>query len=343
MKVFYSERHKLHVQGDVFEGGKWRAGRDVPERVDLLLEAACSSGLLPVHVDSMERTCAAQVHTPEYLSYLQNAFRDWPYKGDEDRVIPTIFATRDPDAGYPSSPIGRAGYHLQDQLSPIGKYTWEAALSAANVAMVAADEVLKGSQFAYALCRPSGHHASADMGGGATYLNNAAIAAQQLRKGFSRVALLDIDVHHGNGTQRIFYRRSDVLFISVHRDSTNYHPYFSGYSNERGEGEGLGYTLNLPLAADSGDDVFLFAIEQACQRINAYQPEALVVSLGFDAHCDDPARGLKVSNEGFAQAGDLLNSLALPTVLVQEGGYALSSLASALRSFLKGFQCRRSD
>jgi acetoin utilization deacetylase AcuC-like enzyme len=252
--------------------------------------------------------------------------------------MPYVFPVRGMEHGYPTSIIGRAGYHAHDLRMPIGRHIWDAAAASANLAVEAAHRVLGGAPLAYALCRPSGHHAFADMGGGNCYLNNAAIAAEVLRRGHARVAIVDVDVHHGNGTQGIFWRRSDVLFVSPHRDPIDDHPFFSGHAHERGEGEGLGFTLNLPLPAHSGDDVVLAALETACARIVAHAAGALVVSLGVDAHEDDPTRGLAVTEAGFRLIGERLSALGLPTVIVQEEGYNPDTIGRLVTSALAGFE-----
>jgi acetoin utilization deacetylase AcuC-like enzyme len=197
--------------------------------------------------------------------------------------------------------------------------------------------VLGGAPVAYGLCRPPGHHAYADMAGGFCYLNNVAIAAQFMRRERARVAIIDIDVHHGNGTQGIFYERPDVFFASLHADPGNYYPFFAGYAEERGAGAGRGANLNLPLAHGSGDAAFLAALDDALAAIAGFAPEALLVSLGFDASAEDPLGILKVTTSGFAEAGRRIAARRLPTVLIQEGGYMSAVLGDNLAQFLAGF------
>jgi acetoin utilization deacetylase AcuC-like enzyme len=175
------------------------------------------------------------------------------------------------------------------------------------------------------------------MGGGATYLNNAAIAATYLRRHAARVAVIDIDVHHGNGTQSLFYDRDDVLFVSLHRDPSNYWPYLIGYAHERGAGKGVGFNLNLPLPDFAEDAAYLAALETAAGRIALFAPDALVISAGYDAHAEDPSDGLRLSFDGFARIGARLGALRLPTVLVQEGGYNLATLGPLVTAFASGF------
>jgi acetoin utilization deacetylase AcuC-like enzyme len=257
-------------------------------------------------------------------------------------VFPYVFPVRGMDHGYPTSVVGQAGYHMQDLWAPIGQHTWDVAIGSANLAVAAAGHVLDGASAAYALCRPSGHHAFADMGGGNCFLNNAAIAVQYLRCKLGRVALIDVDVHHGNGSQGIFYDRDDVLFVSLHRDPVDYHPYFTGHAQERGRGAGLGFNLNLPLPVRTTDAGYLAALETACARIAAFSPDALVVSLGVDAHEDDPTAGLALTVEGFRRISARLAGLGLPTVLVQEGGYNIDTIARCVAGALAGFENRES-
>lgn len=338
MLAFHSPLHALHIAGEVMDLGGTRPSRDVPQRVDVLLDALRTAGHEVREAPDHGMGPIAAVHAPDYLDFLATAHQEWSrLPGASPLAFPNIFPVRDAMSSYPASVVGRIGWHMHDQLSPIGPHTFRAAVASANLAVEAAERVLAGERAAYALCRPSGHHAYRDMGGGATYLNNAAIAAQHLLRRFRRVALIDIDVHHGNGTQGIFYERADVLFVSLHRDPSDYHPYFAGHAHERGAGAGLGCTLNLPLPADTGDDAYLAALEVACTRIAAFAADALVVSLGLDAHRDDPARGLRLSGDGFRRIGARLGALTLPTALIQEGGYDRASIGDSLTRFLAGF------
>ena len=233
---------------------------------------------------------------------------------------------------------GAFARHQADMACPIGPHTWDAALAATEVATTAADLVLTGTREAYALCRPPGHHAFADMAGGFCFLNNSAVAAQHLRSRHARVAVLDVDVHHGNGTQGIFYERADVLTVSIHADPANYYPYFWGHAHEAGTGEGDGFNLNLPLPLGSADAPWLAAGDTALTRIAAFAPTALVVALGLDASESDPLQGLKVTGAGFHAMAARIARLGLPTVLVQEGGYLGDDLGRNLVQFLAGFE-----
>ena len=204
--------------------------------------------------------------------------------------------------------------------------------------MTGADALLNGSHAAYVLSRPPGHHAFADLAGGFCFLNNSAIAATRLAAKSLRPAILDIDVHHGNGTQGIFYERDDILTVSVHADPARFYPFFWGHAHERGAGAGLGYNLNLPLARGSNDDVFLATLETALTRVRAFGTDALIIALGLDAYIGDPFKGLAITTSGFAHIGAAIASLKLPTIFVQEGGYLCDELGDNLTSVLSGFQ-----
>jgi acetoin utilization deacetylase AcuC-like enzyme len=201
----------------------------------------------------------------------------------------------------------------------------------------AAKQVLYGEAACYALARPPGHHAGRDLVGGFCYFNNAAIAAETLLSVHRRVAILDVDVHHGNGTQDIFYRRGDVLTVSIHADPVRFYPFFWGYACERGDGAGLGANVNLPLPRKTGDDAYLDALELALSRIDEFVPDALVVALGLDAFAGDPFQGFAVTTDGFGRIAERIAALKLSTVLVQEGGYLCDELGDNLAAFLQAF------
>jgi len=206
------------------------------------------------------------------------------------------------------------------------------------VALTAQKLVAGGERAAFALCRPPGHHAHDDMYGGYCFLNNAAIAAQRLRGRFDRVAILDFDTHHGDGTQAIFYRRNDVFFGSVHTDPSAYYPHFCGYADERGMGAGEGWTLNVPLPFGSDDAAFVDANRRIADAALARDVQAIVISAGWDAHRLDPLSKLAVSDAAFARIGAMYGRLGLPTVIVQEGGYSLDAIRTAALAFTAAFR-----
>jgi acetoin utilization deacetylase AcuC-like enzyme len=234
------------------------------------------------------------------------------------------------------------GLFSYDAGSPLTSGTWVAAREGAACAWSAAQHVAQGARSAFALTRPPGHHAGMDFFGGYCFLNNAAIAAQALRDaGCTRVAVLDIDYHHGNGTQAIFYDRADVFVCSVHGDPQTEYPYYLGYADERGAGAGEGFNLNLPLPLGSPDGPWLDAGDKALARIREFAPTALVVALGLDASESDPLQGLKVTGAGFHAMAGKIAGLGLPTVLIQEGGYLSDDLGRNLVQFLSGFESGR--
>ena len=341
MKIVYTDRHAQHdPQTFVVRGVKQRSAEQ-PERATRLLAAAKGAGHEILAPKAHGSAPAATVHTPEYIDFLQVAAREWAkLPGAAAEVVPNMHPAR-AHASYPKALVGRAGWHQADMGCPIGPHTWDAALASSEVAATAADLVVDGAREAYALCRPPGHHAFADMAGGFCFLNNSAIAAQRLRSKHQRVAVLDVDVHHGNGTQGIFYERDDVLTVSIHADPAWYYPYFWGHAQETGAAAGSGFNLNLPLPLGSADTPWLAAGETALARIREFGPTALVVALGLDASESDPLQGLKVTGAGFHAMAKKIAGLGLPTVLVQEGGYLSDDLGRNLVQFLAGFEAGR--
>jgi acetoin utilization deacetylase AcuC-like enzyme len=326
--------------------GRMARHLEVPERCERLLAALQRANYVAeAPRDDVGLAPIAVVHEPGYLEFLRTAWQRWSaVKSAGPECIPNVHPYRGAELDFSprrapraASVVGQAGYYLGDLACAIGQHTWESAVAAAHTAVGAAEAVLAGEHAAYALCRPPGHHAAADRAAGFCYLNNAAIAAECLRGHFARVAVLDVDTHHGDGTQAIFYRRADVQFVSIHTDPTNYYPFFSGYADEYGAGEGEGCNLNIPLAPGSGDAEYLDALDDALEAIRAHRSEGLVVSVGFDAHERDPLSVLKVTNDGYRRIGDAIASLKLPTVIVQEGGYSLDLLGNNLVAFLGGF------
>ncbi|HZD26461.1 MAG TPA: histone deacetylase family protein [Alphaproteobacteria bacterium] len=338
MQVIYSEAHASHAPEIFILAGQVTASPECPERAARLLAGVEQAGFPLGPPRDYDASALAPVHPDGYLDFLQNGFAEWrklPHAGGS--IIPNVHPGRHM-RGRPQHIVGRAGYYMADTACPIGEGTWTAALGAAQCALTAADLVLEGAASAYALCRPPGHHAFADMAGGFCFLNNVALAAERLRRQFDRVAILDVDVHHGNGTQGIFYGRGDVFFGSLHGDPSVFYPFFAGYADERGEGAGEGATLNLPLPRGTDDAAYLQALEVALTAIREYRPEALLVSLGLDAQEHDPLGILAITTGGFARIAERIAGLGLPTVLVQEGGYLCDELGANLASFLTAFE-----
>ncbi|NIY74859.1 histone deacetylase family protein [Thalassospira sp. HF15] len=337
MKCFYAPETETHDPVFRLTYGKVKRNAEQAERARLLLAGLKELSLTVSEPPAAPVEALEAVHTPRFLGFLETAWEEWQKQPDAGpEVVPNVFP-RAATSSYPETILARAGWHMGDTSAPIGKHSWQAARRAADCAVAATDAVLGGAPHAYALCRPAGHHTSAEVAAGHCLLNNSAIAAARLRGKHARVAVLDIDVHHGNGTQDIFYDRRDVLTVSIHADPTNYYPFFTGFADETGQGDGEGYNLNLPLPRTTTDGPWLAAIDSALARIAAFDPGAIVLSLGLDTHEEDPLMGMKVSWDGLRRAGEKIAAAGYPTVIVQEGGYLSPALPTSLSSFLSGF------
>jgi len=337
MRCFYAPETALHDPRFFLVRGALAANEERPGRADLLLKGLADAGLPTEPPAPCPDAAITAVHTARYVEFLSTAHTQWqtlPNPGPE--VVANVHPAG-PMRRYPGGIVGRAGWHMADTACPMGPGTWTAARRAADTACAAADAVAQGARTAYALCRPPGHHALAETAGGHCFLNNAAIAAQHLRNRHDRVAILDIDVHHGNGTQGIFWERGDVLTVSVHAETSAFYPFFCGYADETGAGDGANANLNIPLPRDSADAPWLAAIDTALHRIAAFTPGALVLSLGLDAHEADPLRGLSVTTPAFATAARMIAGANLPTAIVQEGGYLSQHLSANLSAFMIGW------
>jgi len=352
MRVIYSDRQGAHAPKAFIARGNRVECPEQPRREEIFRGAVEQAGHSVVSADDVAltdaRAAAARVHAADYLEFLETAWEEWSALPDHaPEIIPNVHSNRNMGI-HPTHIVGKAGHYQADTACPIGPGTYEGALASAGVAIKATDLVmadLKAGQarpHAYALCRPPGHHAYADQAGGFCFLNNSAIAAQRLRdNGFARVAILDVDVHHGNGTQGIFYRRGDVLTVSIHGDPSGFYPFFTGYMDEVGEGPGRGANINLPLARGSGDAIFLDTLDHAVGRISDWKPDALVVALGLDASEMDPLAFLAVTTDGFRAIGEHLGVTPWPTLIVQEGGYISDILGDNLAAVLAGFETGR--
>lgn len=311
---------------------------ETPKRLAIIrtaLEAAGFSWKLPQDW-GMEPILA--VHTPDYLEFLKTVYAEnAALLGYPAPVWPETFPVR--FSRKPTGFLGRKGYYAMDIYTPIVAGTWEAAYWSAQTALTAAHSVMNGERMAYAVCRPSGHHAAADLYGGYCFLNNAAAAARLIQhQTNTRVALLDFDYHHGNGTQAIFYDDPSVLFVSLHGDPQHAFPYYSGWADEKGEGAGEGFNLNIPLPNGTDDAAYLMAFEQALEAIRTYKPDYLVVSCGFDICAGDPYGGFRVTPDGVQEIGKRIAQLGLPAVLIQEGGYVPPRLGEYVVTFLQGVE-----
>ncbi|MBP0444016.1 histone deacetylase family protein [Roseomonas sp. SSH11] len=338
MQAFDHPLESAHAPQFFLMRGVLRPNFEVPARAASLREGLKALGIEPVLPALPARAALERVHAPDYLDWLRDGPAEWaaiPGAGAE--IVSNIHPSPEmlAQGARPSTKaVGKAGWYTADTACPVGPGTWQAAEAAAGCALAAAGIAAKGGT-AYALCRPPGHHAYAARAGGHCYVNNAAIAAQALRDaGATRVAVLDIDSHHGNGTQGIFWSRGDVLTVSVHADPDSYYPWFVGHAAETGAGDGAGFNLNLPQPMGTEDAGWLEAVAAGIARIRAFGADALVVSLGFDASEHEPLAALRVTSDGFARAGAAVAALGLPTAIIQEGGYNVEVIGGLLARFL---------
>ncbi len=337
LPVVWSDDCLLHEPGAEIWVGVSTPAAETPSRAEAI-RAALDARVVEAepHADD----ALLEAHDPDLLAYLASAWQQWELAGlpedpGQDRVVPYVFAHAALGARRPPAAVwAKPGWFAYDTMTLVGPGTWEAARAAVNCALTAVDLVLAGEPLAYACTRPPGHHVTRGCYGGSCYLNNAAIAAAALRKGVDgAVAVLDIDAHHGNGTQQIFYEDPEVLTGSVHVDpGTGWFPHFLGFADETGGGA----NRNLPLPPGSGDEPWLGAVSELAAW--ARDAAGLVVALGVDAAADDPESPLQVSAGGFRKAGALLGALGVPTVVVQEGGYDLERLGPLVRETLLGLE-----
>jgi acetoin utilization deacetylase AcuC-like enzyme len=343
--VWHADCLRHEPAGEVWLG-VWEAGTEVPERAVVLLDALTSAGAALAEAMPHDRDALLAVHDAALIQHLATIWQRWeaggyPAEYGRARVVPYVFPTAGLLGGLPLRPAtavhGQVGAFCYDTMTLVGPGSWEAIKAAADAALTAAGLVAHGASAAYALCRPPGHHAGRASYGGSCYLNNAAIAAAALRSaGADRVAVIDIDAHHGNGTQAIFYDRADVCYASVHVDpGAGWFPHYVGHADERGSGAGEGANLNVPLAPGTGDEGWLTGVSALCEAARRHGADAIVVSLGVDAAAADPESPLQVSADGYRRAGELIGALG-PVVAVQEGGYDLASLGGLVVATLSG-------
>ena len=343
----WSEQHRLHAPETAVWIGLPIPTDELPERADAIRATLVDAGASVADAEPHSDEAVLAVHDRGLVAFLRTAWQAWAEAGLTDDpgqsdVVGYIFPTAGLLGGIaarvPTALSARTGAWCFDTMTVVAQGTWEAARAAVDTALTAADLVLEGALAAYACCRPPGHHVTRSAFGGSCYLNNAAIAAQYLRHhGVRRVALLDIDAHHGNGAQSIFWDRGDVLTASVHVDpAEGWFPHFLGFADEVGAA-----SLNVPLAPGSSDDVWLAGVDRLVEAARTHASEALVVALGVDAAADDPNSPLAVTPDGYREAGRRLGSLELPTVLVQEGGYVLETIGPLVRATLEGFESAR--
>ena len=345
MKLYFSRSQLEHAPQQFMSAGRIVAPFEVPERAERMAAGLASLGLELSEPEDLGTAPILAVHADHYIDFLRTAharYQELPNAGPEvlPNVHPHVSAYSDlspRERPRPHGIIGQTGWYMGDLACALGAGTWYAAYASAQAAISAATEVVNGSDEAFALCRPPGHHAYQDRASGFCFLNNAAIAAELLLKRFERVAIIDFDTHHGDGTQAIFYRRSDVFYASTHTSPRDYYPYYFGYEDEAGFGEGDKFNLNIPLDPGSDDETFIEANQQLIVAALAAGAEALVLSAGWDAHHDDPLSKLDVTNDAYRRLGRIYGEVPLPTVIVQEGGYSLAAIESVAPLFVSEY------
>lgn len=338
MKIIYSDKHLSHAPTHQLFGDGLHPAVEVPERAKRILQSLQERKIGEIVAPKeFDMDVLKAVHDEGLLKFLAHVYDEWGASGRANDVglVPDTFAMRDL-VHKPEGFVRQAGYYCFETQTPILKGTWQAAQEAAYCALTGADMLLAGGGCVYALCRPPGHHASSNMYGGYCYLNNAALAAQRL-SAHGRVAILDVDYHHGNGTQAIFYDSADVLFVSIHADPNVEYPYYSGYASERGVGKGYGYTHNLPLPFGCDDDKFLETLNCTLEHIAEFDADFLVVSLGVDFCREDPLCRFDVSQNVFLRVGNKIGAQKKTTLFVQEGGYCLDVVGDCVANVLEGF------
>lgn len=344
MLTVFTEKHLLH--GGLLEPASdhWKPGVECPERANGVLAAIKKVRLgeiiPPKGFDDRHITA---VHDAEYLKFLETAWDEWVASGQQGSVArPYAFVTEGLRGTHTESIYGKLGRYAFDIYAPIVAGSWQAIRSSANVALTAAQQIINGEHCAFAICRPPGHHASADRAGGYCYLNNCAIAAQAfIGCGSKRVAVLDVDYHHGNGTQSIFYERNDVLTISLHADPTIEYPYYIGYADERGSGPGLGYNRNYPFPFETRWANYCDGLMDALQRIQNYRPDVVVVALGLDTYSLDPTTKFGIQSADYSEMGKVIGALDAPILTVLEGGYAVDAIGMNTINFLTSLESVR--
>jgi acetoin utilization deacetylase AcuC-like enzyme len=340
MKVVFNHRHAVHAPREEFSRGALVAAFETADRADRIVSALHGTPHAPFLPPTDHGMAPIErIHAARYLRFIRQAHAQWLAEGGQGDALPGVWPVRTLRSDVePTDVDARLGLYSMDTATPVTAGTWEAAYWSAQATLTGWSLLRAGERAAYVLTRPPGHHAGHDFFGGYCYINNAAVVAQAARDaGLARVAILDVDYHHGNGTQAIFYERADVFYASLHGDPRTEYPYFLGHADERGEGAGLGFNANWPLPAGTGGAAWFAALAEARGALAAFRPELLIVSLGLDTFEDDPISHFKLTRADFTRLGAELSALGWPTLLLQEGGYANEALGLNVRAVLDGF------
>lgn len=340
MKIIYSEKHKLRDAKTELFGGELVLPFERASRVAYVLDRARDVNLGPVlEPEDFGMEPILAIHDAGFIGFLQTAWDQWLTLDYAGEAIPTCWPARRMSTVIPRDIEGKLGYYSLSAETSFTATTWEAAYSSAQVALTGAQAILDGENCAFALCRPPGHHAAFDMYGGYCFVNNAAVAAQHmLDNGSKRIAILDVDFHHGNGTQDIFYTRDDVYFLSLHGDPHDAFPHFLGHGDETGTGKGKGFTKNYPMGRGTGFAEWCRALLDALEKIREFAPDQLIISLGVDTFENDPISFFKLVSDDFTTVGQDIAKAGLPTLFVMEGGYDIEEIGVNAVNVLQGFE-----
>jgi acetoin utilization deacetylase AcuC-like enzyme len=343
MKTIFSPLHAGHAGQMELVAGAIVPGFEKPSRAEIIRARVESEKLGPILAPSEhDMTAAGRIHRKDYLEFLPTVWALWEASGKSGSAMPYTWPTRGLRGDVrPQTIDALLGYYSFDAGASFVSGTWEAIKSSHDVALTAAELVNAGESAAFALCRPPGHHAGDAFMGGYCYINNAAVAAQWfLDRGAKRVSILDVDYHHGNGTQQIFYERRDVQVLNLHGDPMTEYPFFLGHADERGAGVGEDFNLNYPMPSGTGWDAWSASLEDACARLTSYGPDVVVVSLGVDTFEKDPISQFKLKSGDYPKIGRRIAKLGLPTLFVMEGGYAVDEIGVNAVGVLTGFEDR---
>ena len=340
MKTIYSKNHIFRNSQTELSGGELVRPFESPERVEYILNEISKRKLGPIIEPNIkDLNIIYKVHNKEYVNFLENAWKEWVEEGFKGEAIPTVWPSRSMNSNkIPNNIEGKLGYYCLANETSISEGTIEAAYESVKVALTGAS-MLQNEKSIFALCRPPGHHASKNQYGGYCFFNNVAIAAEKLiDEGAKKIAILDIDFHHGNGTQEIFYNRSDVFFVSLHGDPSEAFPHFLGYADEKGIAEGEGYNLNYPMPPNTSYSIWKKNLNAAINKVQKFSPNFLLISLGVDTFEKDPISFFKLKSNDYFDVGRVISSLGIPTLFVMEGGYAINEIGINTVNILKGFE-----
>jgi acetoin utilization deacetylase AcuC-like enzyme len=340
MLTIYSDRHEAHAPAMELLDGVLQNIFERPERARRIVATIEEERLGEVRPpDPCDVAAIRRVHDPRLVEFMRESWGLWQAQIGSNDAIPYTHSMRGIAAREPESINGKLAYFSYDAVTPITAGTWSAALTAVSVATSGLQLIQNGERAAFSLCRPPGHHSMHGQYGGYGLFNNVAVAAQAaIDAGARRVAVLDIDVHHGNGTQDIFYRRNDVLYVSIHNDPRHGYPFFMGHADETGAGPGSGFNVNLPLPRGTRWDAYEPALAAAVDKVREFSPEVLFVSLGVDTFDGDPTGSFKLQSADYLPLGAAIAKLRRPTLFVMEGGYAIAALGRNTVNVLRGFE-----